>query len=197
MEVVAEARYLTRLKLRHKIFDKFVKGSNREHNMRTAQRLDTSHKLPVYTFIPMLLVSVTMCILALIDAMVCIVFIIISQVSMNTRVTQNLTLTFDDLAYQTNWPPRGQTCQKNFAKIEKFHTLWGCLGPPEGQLVWWAAPSGGSVKFWDTLINTRECLMDTTTGKIMFLGLQMVALNMRALSGHFSTWNLCIWFSNK
>ena len=85
MEVVAEACYFTRLKFRHKIFDKFVKGRNREHNMRTAQRLDTPHKLPVYTFIPMLLVSVTMCILALIDAMVCIVFIIISQVSIGCR----------------------------------------------------------------------------------------------------------------
>ncbi len=38
-------------------------------------------------------------------------------------VTQNLTLTLDDLAHQTNWPPNNQNCpppQKKIAKIENF-----------------------------------------------------------------------------
>ncbi len=68
-------------------------------------------------------------------------------------MTQNLTLTLDDLAYQTNWPPRGQNCPKKISRNSKnFKILWGWLGPPKGQLVWWAAPSDGFVKFLDAII---------------------------------------------
>ena len=42
------------------------------------------------------------------------------------RVTQNLTLTLDDLAHQTNWPPRGQNYpKKNSQKFQHFMRVVG------------------------------------------------------------------------
>ena len=45
--------------------------------------------------------------------------------------------------------PGVKIVQKKFR--ENLNILWGWLGPPKGQLVWWAAPSGGFLEFWDAL----------------------------------------------
>ncbi len=71
---------------------------------------------------------------------------------------------------------------------ENFKILWGWLGPRKGQLVWWAAPSDGFVKFWDALL-------DTYSGqkRIFMLG----KLHHRELTSylHFFSffWTLQIW----
>ncbi len=80
MEGVMETRYLNTLPLENKIIESSLKRRNREENNNLVG-FDACNKLSVYTYIPMLLLSVTICVLSLVDLLVCTVIVLISQVS--------------------------------------------------------------------------------------------------------------------
>ncbi len=63
---------------------------------------------------------------------------------MHLRLTQNLTLTLDDLAHQSNWPPGGQKLSKNNSwksDLGNFSKLYGGGWDPQRSIGQWRPPT--------------------------------------------------------